>query len=148
MRAKIGSVVEIDTSVGKAYVQYTHQCKYGGVVRVLEGIFDHALSEQEACQLAQKPHQFIAILPLKQAVNRKIFRVVANCEIPDFARNHPTFRSKKGDYKDYWMWNGEKDWNQDELNDDEKKFPIISAWNDTLLKERIVEGWRPEQEFE
>ncbi|GAB5411025.1 MAG: hypothetical protein ChlgKO_01390 [Chlamydiales bacterium] len=148
MRAKIGSVVEVDTMAGKAYVQYTHQCEYGGIIRVLQGFFENSLLEQEVCQLAQKPHQFIAIMPLKEAVNRKIFRVVADCSVPDFAKNHPLFRSETGDYEEYWMWDGEKEWFQKELSEEEKRYPLIEVWNDTLLKERIAEGWRPEQEFE
>ena len=46
------------------------------------------------------------------------------------------------------MWDGEREWFQKELSEEERRYPLIEVWNDTLLKERIVEGWRPEQEFE
>lgn len=148
MKAKIGDILEVLTKKRLAYVQYTHENEYGGVIRVLPGIFDHPLQKDTLCKLATHPHEFIAIIPVTAAVSRKIFKVAAHCDIPEFANSHPIFRSSKGEYEDYTLWDGEKEWSKDELSEDEKKFPILSIWNDTLLAERIADGWRPEKEFE
>jgi len=148
MKAKIGNVLEIPTKKGIAYVQYTHETEYGGVVRVLNGVYDQPLNKDSLCKLATEPHEFIAIIPVTAAVWRKIFIVAAHCDIPESARSHPIFRSSKDAYEDYFLWDGEEKWSKDELSEDEKKYPILSIWNDTLLIERIEEGWRPQKEFE
>lgn len=149
MGLKIGDVLEVKTSKGFAYIQYTHEDPVcGEIVRVLEGTFIDTQHTDQLCILVQKPHAFIAIIPLAAAVRKKIFKVVARCDIPDFASQYPTFRTAKGAYERYVLYNGEKKWRKDDLSSGEKAFPIRSIWNDTLLVERIEEGWRPEKEFE
>jgi hypothetical protein len=40
LRAKLGDVLEIETTKGLAYFQYTHQHPvYGGLIRVLPGLY-------------------------------------------------------------------------------------------------------------
>ena len=58
IRKKIGDVIEIPTSKGFAYVQYTHYHKdppvYGSLIRVLEGFYKTRPSEQEFSEIVKK----------------------------------------------------------------------------------------------
>lgn len=145
---KIGDILEVKTSKGFAYIQYTHEDPvYGEIVRVLEGIFKDAQHPDQLCILAQNPHVFVAIIPLAAVVKKKIFQVVARCDVPAFASQYPTFRTAKGAYKRYVLYDGNKKWRKEDLSSEEKAFPVLGIWNDTLLVERIAENWRPDDEF-
>ena len=62
VRKKIGDVIEIPTSKGLAYVQYTHYHQappvYGSLIRVLKGFYKARPSEQELAQIIVQPHRF------------------------------------------------------------------------------------------
>jgi hypothetical protein len=62
----------------------------------------------------------------------------------------PTFRSTLADNHHppevWWLWDwaAEREWRVDRLSEEQRRFPLLEVWNDTLLKKRIVEGWKPE----
>ena len=57
IRKKIGDVIEIPTSKGFAYVQYTHYHKdppvYGSLIRVLQEFYKTRPSEQEFSEIVK-----------------------------------------------------------------------------------------------
>jgi hypothetical protein len=143
----IGDIIEISTSKGFVYAQYTHQHEmYGGLIRILDGFFVSRPCEFD--ELVKQRHKFVVFFPLRAAVSRKIFEIVAHCEVPEEAKTFPIFRSgppdRNGKVANWWLWDGTKEWMIGKLTDEQRKIPIRSILNDTALIERIESGWTPE----
>jgi hypothetical protein len=144
-RIKIGDVVEIPTEKGLAYAQFTHkEPQWGSLLRVLPGLFTGRPTA--LVDLVREKPVFLSFFPLQTAVNRKIFEIVANCPIPPDAAQFPLFRApgwtdKSGKVLDWWLWDGQKSWQIGNLTEEQKRLPIKEVINDTLLIERIQDGW-------
>lgn len=146
-RIRIGDVIEIPTAKGLAYAQFsnTHP-RYGALLRVLPGFLNSRPSD--FLELAQQPETFVTFFPLQAAVGRNIFEIVGNVPVPDFARPFPLFRTGVEDpetrkVKVWWLWDGKKEWKVGDITTEQRKLPLRGIWNDTLLIERIEEGWTP-----
>lgn len=145
-RAKVGDVFEIPTSKGLTYAQYVHNNdKWGALIRVLPGFFP---KRPGLSQLAKEPERFVTFFPLEAALTKKIFQIVGTEEIPPTSRAFPVFRAaghvdREGRVHDWLLWNGEREWKIGQLTDASRALPIRSVWNDTLLVQRIEEGWTP-----
>ncbi|HEY3332327.1 MAG TPA: hypothetical protein VGK19_20020 [Capsulimonadaceae bacterium] len=148
-RPKIGDIVEIRTKRGLAYAQFTHNHeKFGSLLRVLEGFYQEAPRDLNA--VANSRSRFQTFFPLGAAVHRGIVSILGNAAIPDEAKAFPTFRSGSRDLgtmtiKNWWLWDGEKEWMVGDLTPDQWKYPLRSVWNDTLLVKRIEEDWNQDQ---
>lgn len=151
-RIKLGDIIEIPTSKGLAYAQYTHRAKGEGgyVIRVLDGLYENR--PQNFNELAKNKHRFVTIFPLGAAVHRKIFAIVGHTEIPKEAQQFPLFRAagfreKDGKVVNWWLWDGENSWRVEKLTLEQYKLPIKSIPNDIALVEMIEEGWTPEKDW-
>jgi hypothetical protein len=149
-RIKFGDIFEILTPKGLAYGQYLLRNKeYGALVRMFSGFHERRPSE-----LAETMGdvQFICFFPLQAAVNRDIVTIIGNAPIPKEASTMPIFRSgvvnpATGKVELWWFWDGEKEWRVGAtLTPEQRKMPMDGIWNDTLIIERLVEGWRPEND--
>ena len=149
-RIKIGDIVEISTAKGFSYTQFIHKHpKYGALLRVLPGFFDHRPST--FLSLVNSRDMFMCFFPLQAAVNREIFNVVGNLPLPEKAKKFPLFRAgnenpQTGKVEIWWLWDGEKEWKIGNLSAEQRKLPVLGVWNDTLLKDRIEAGWLPEKD--
>jgi len=147
-RVKIGDIIEITTSKGLAYAQYTHRHKqYSALIRVLEGLFESR--PKDFATLVKQRHRFVTFVPLQAAVNREIFSIVGNEEVPEEAKEFPIFRAGVIDQETmkvatWWLWDGEKEWRIGELTPEQRSFPIASVWTPVALVQRIESGWTPE----
>ena len=148
-RPQIGDVIEIPTPSGLAYAHYTHKHdsppKYGALLHVLPGL--HKSRPKEFSGLVTQQPQFITFFPLGAACNRGIVNVVANEPIPPHAKAFPIFRSRVKTPEGsgpWWLWDGKSEWKVGALEPGMESFPIRGIWNDTLLVERIIQGWRHE----
>src|SRR5712692_3783054 len=66
-RIQIGDVIEIPTTKGLAYAQYTHQHRtHGGLIRVIEPLFQSR--PREFSELAKGPARFSTFFPVTAAV--------------------------------------------------------------------------------
>jgi hypothetical protein len=149
LRVKIGDIIEIPTSKGLAYAQYTHKHhQWGALIRVLDGIYKTRPSN--FAELVKKQHRFVTFFPLGAAVNRKIFEVVGHAEVPEEAAKFPLFRAGNADKNwkvaVWWLWDGEKSWPVGQLTPEEYKLPIQEIPNDTALVNEIEKGWTPEND--
>ncbi len=151
MRKKLGDVIEIPTSKGLSYVQYTHENKaspvLGSLIRVLEGFSKTRPSNEELSHLIKKPHRFQTFCPVHHSVNLGFFELVGNFPVPDFAKKFPTFKSSNTSHKidpekkKWWLWDGEKSWKVGELSvEEQKKYPFKGGFNDTGLVTAIENG--------
>ena len=146
-RAKIGAIVEIPTSKGLAYAQYSHKHdQWGALLRVLPELF--ANRPTNFVDLAAQKENFVTFFPLEAALRRGILRVVSHQEVPDHAKQFPLFRAagfvdRAGRVHDWYLWDGQKEWKTGSLSAEQLALPIRALWNDTLLIERIEQGWTP-----
>lgn len=154
--AKIGDIIEIQTPSGLAYAQLTHiyndPPKYGHLLRILEGLYEKRPDDLET--LAAQPVQFQTFFPLNAALNRGIVANIGNVAVPPPWDAFPLFRVKglvdpiTRKAKKWALWDGaEEHMLNRPLTANERKLPILSVVNDSMLIERIVVGWRPENDI-
>ena len=147
---RVGDVYSIQTSKGDAYFQY--MCKMppmGTLIRVLPGTYKAQPASMES--LVSQCTNFWIFFPIAAAEKQGIVVRRGRFPIPDHSRNPPLFRAgnrdpETGKVQDWWLWDGAKEWPIEQLTDEQRKLPIRGAWNDTLLIQRIEQGWLPEKD--
>lgn len=146
-RVKLGDIIEIPTSKGLAYAQFSHlHPRYNALLRILPGLFD--LRPADLSSIVESPEVFVPFFPLQAAINQDIFEVAGNHPVPDFAKSFPLFRAGVIDpatkkVNIWWLWDGTKEWKVGEITPEQRNLPLRGIWNDTLLIERIESGWTP-----
>lgn len=146
-RLKIGDLVEVSSSLGLTYAQYTHKnARYGALLRVFKKVYAET-PELLDCILKDEV-RFSAFFPLKAAVAQGIVRVVGNLPVPKELSQFPVFRAgvvdpSVGKVVTWWLWDGDNEKNIGSLSEEQRHFPIRGIWNDTLLIERIESNWTP-----
>lgn len=149
-RIKLGDLIEISTPKGLAYAQYINRHpKYGALLRVFSALYNQRPSD--FAKVVVKDVQFMCFFPLQAAVNQGIVTIVDNIPVPPEASDFPVFRDgvidpTTGKVGVWWLWDGEKEWRIGQLTPELRRLPIRGVWNDTLLIERIVSGWRSEMQ--
>ncbi|MBA3330616.1 MAG: hypothetical protein H0T39_07035 [Actinobacteria bacterium] len=150
-----GDVVELETRDGLAYVQYCLEYPMmASLVRVLDGIFSQRPTDLGA--LVEASDRFVAFFPffpLRAAVRRGLMAVVAHHDVPESLRTLPLFKS--GGYRDpegrvasWFLWDGGESVHVGKaLTDEQQSLPDREIVNDTLLIERILEGWKPSDSY-
>jgi hypothetical protein len=94
---------------------------------------------------------FYCFFPLAAAVQRGIVSIVGHVELSELAKKFPVFRDgvvdpKTGRVAEWWLWDGETERRVGPLTDELRRLPIRGVWNDTILIERILSGWTPEND--
>lgn len=149
IRPRPGDVIEVKTPKGLAYAQFTHKdAVHGALLRVLPGL--HATRPSDFTPLVMQRELFLVFFPLGAACNRKLVAIVAEEELPVRCRKFPTFRhgfaDADGTVAVWTLWNGKHEWRVTKLSAEEEHLPLLpGTWNDTLLIQRIAEGWRPSE---
>ena len=149
-RIKMGDIIEIPTLKGLAYAQCINKHKsYGALLRVCSKLYEACPDDLD--NILSGEVQFVCFFPLQAAVNQSIVAVAGNADVPAEASTMPVFRNGVMDPKTrkvavWWFWDGEKEWRVGSLTEEQKKMPILGCWNDTLLIERLLSGWRPEND--
>ena len=147
-RVKVGDVIEIPTERGFAYAQYVlRKEQWGALLRILPRFFEER--PPDLCELVKEKEKFVTFFPLQAAVNREIFDVIENCDIPQSAKQFPLFRAagsidRNGKVLDWWLWDGEREWRIGKLTADQMKLPMRHVVNDTQLIDDIEKEWTPE----
>jgi hypothetical protein len=144
-RPRLGDIIEIVTSKGLGYAQYSHKnLEFGSLLRVFVPIFRERPTDFSAL-IASEPG-FLTFFPLGAAVNRGLVTVAAHAVLPLEAQTFPLFRCgfenpMTGKIDCWWLWDGEKEWRVGTLLTDQYRLPLREIINDTLLIERIETGW-------
>jgi hypothetical protein len=150
-RPRIGDIIEIPTAKGLAYAQYTHQHpQFGGLIRVFDTL--HEKRPDNFGSLVKGDVRFSTFFPLQAAVKRGIYSVVGHQEVASPNKPFPIFRNGIADPETkkvsaWWFWDGQKEWRVGEITPEQRKFPLLGVWNDTMLVCRIEEGWHPETDY-
>ncbi|MFK3799582.1 MULTISPECIES: hypothetical protein [unclassified Pseudomonas] len=149
MMLKRGDVFSIEVKAGKAYFQYVEKLpSFGPLIRVLPGVFS---ASPDFDVLVPSPSNFWVFFPISAALKNRVIDKIGNYPLPDHSKTKPVFRTgmvdpRTGRVEKWWFWDGEKSWEVGQISDDERKLPIRGVWNDTLLIQRINEGWLPEKD--
>lgn len=148
-----GDVLELPVPGGFAYLQYTHKDRlFGTLVRVLPGIFPERPGSFD--RLVASPERFATFFPSSAALARGLVTVVGRAGIPEIAQQFPRFKVAgdrdpvTGRVLNWWLWDGEREWPVQELTPEERRLPLRATVNDTLLIQRIISGWSPEDEVQ
>ena len=142
-RVKIGDIFELKTSKGKAYLHYIFNDETNGdLVRVLSGLYSDQPEDIES--LASEGEDFFVFFPLLSAYRKKIVENVGHYTSdytrPEYMRATHYIR---GEFLGWHIIKTDT-WQRElvkELNDKQKKLSPWGIWNDTLLVERLEEGW-------
>jgi hypothetical protein len=146
-RIKYGDVFKIITTKGFGYFQCVKEtsAKDCEVIRILPGVY----KEDEIVdigELVEKKELYFIQFPLKYAVKKKCVKCVANCKVPESVIVPKYYRDKhivRGEFISWHIIDSEtfQIHSVEKLSDDEKRLSPAEIWNDTLLAERIAEGW-------
>jgi hypothetical protein len=144
VRPRIGDIIEFLTPKGYAYAHYTHKHpRYGALLRVISGQWEDPLTSFQGLVL-QSP-QFVVFFPLGAACARRIVRIAGGEAVPECAQGFPTFRvgvvGKDGCVRQWWLWDGTHEWRADCTREELQEMPIRGIVNDTMLIQRICDGW-------
>ena len=143
---KIGDVFGIETSNGIAYFQYVHKNEdIGSLIRILPNSYKDN-KKDVLNELVEQKELYLIHFPLGAALTRGIVSKMGNYPIPKDFVLPKKFRDDhiiKGEFicwhiVDYENWQREK---VEKLNDYQKQLSPWGTWNDTLLRERLAEGW-------
>lgn len=147
-RAKVGDVIQLLTSKGMAYAQFTHKHKeYGHLLAIFEGFHTHP--PENFSEIVNLEPQFHAFFPLQTALNQSLVSVVTNTPVAETNQAFPMFRTcsygRDRERGPWWFWDGDHEQIIDrELTDSEKKYSLRGIITAPLLIERVEMGYRPE----
>jgi hypothetical protein len=150
--AKEGDILELKTTAGFAYAQYTHfhpEC--GELMRVLQGFYRKRLSQTGVDVIAQKKHRFSLFIDWDYCIGSKITRYVGNFPISDYVKDFPIFKKTNALMDQFWndpnsviwrFWDGEKEWEASTLDEEEiKKHPeVIMCTSEVTFEHYIRTG--------
>lgn len=146
----IGAVVEVPTSRGFGYLQYTHwNDLMGALVRVLPGLHPSRPGDLEA--VVREPEAYVTFVPLREAINAGMFELVGRAEVPERSRRFPLFRAagaraaKTGEPGSWGLWDGKTESILRTLSPEHAKLPVRSTIMPPVLIARLEAGWRPGQ---
>lgn len=144
-KIKLGDLFEIETAKGTGYLQYG--CLDGDgieIVRVLAGPYSER--PENLSEKVNEKEKYLVHFPLAAAYRRKLVCLVGNFPLPkDFVK--PQFMRttyvRQGEFLGWHIVNTETLHRQfvKELSASQKRLSPWGVWNDTLLKEKLEEGW-------
>lgn len=150
VKIKVGDIFEIKTPKGNAYLHYVYKDNLtGDLIRILPGTYAVTPSETELLNLAQAKELYVVFFPLAYAYKQGIVQKVGSYGIDNFIR--PRYmRTKHMVRGEFLGWHivDTSTWQRQlvkKLTSDQLKLNPWGLWNDTLLVERITEGWMPEK---
>jgi regulator of ribonuclease activity B len=147
-KLEIGAIVEVPTSRGFGYVQYTHwNDLMGALIRVLPGL--HASRPADLEALAREPEAYVTFVPLREALTAGLFELIGRADVPKKSRDFPLFRAAgarepgKTEPRTWWLWDGKKERKVGGLSPEQMKLPIRSTLMPPVLIARVEAQWRP-----
>jgi hypothetical protein len=148
-KLKIGDIVEIPTTLGLAYAQYTHHNpSHGALLRVIEGFFPERPQDLEKLAAAQT--KFFAFLPLQRTVHGGLATYIGWAPVPTHSSRFPLFRNSVEDRRtklvgdNWWLWDGDREWRVGKLKPEQYRLPMQQIVNVAMLVHRLEIGWLPE----
>lgn len=118
--------------------------KVGALVWISEAMFDEEPTLDDAGRL--DGWRWPVFFPLAAALRRKLVTAIGVVPVPEELRLFPVLRS--GNRSMGWVAFTERDGVRERLGPaTDPSTPIYEVVNDTDLKQMIVTGWRPEDDW-
>lgn len=145
-RFKPGDTFAIATPKGAGYFQFVGKDPtLGALIRILPGTFPEPPADLAA--LAASRELYYVNFPLGAAVRRNLVRWVGHFELPEGVVSNPPRRQSLKFLplsRDRWrLFDGVDYQVVDSLTEEQGNWSPDGVWNDTLLAERMAEGWLP-----
>lgn len=141
-KPKIGDVFAIETRCGTGYLHFVFlHADLGELVRVLQGLHN---TEPDVLALAERREQFLVFFPVSAAVRRKIVRYVGHAPVTFTMPAQMRTEHFEGEEFKGWHIVDTSSWKNTlvrRLSQKEKQLSPWGSWNDTLLRERLEQGW-------
>lgn len=141
---KLGGIFEIKTAKGNAYLHYIYKHKtLGTLIRVLPGLYAERPSNFD--EIAKEQERYMIFFPLGAASRRKIVEKAGHYSAEGFGM--PKYmRDPHNIGKEFLGWHivDTKTWKRElvrTLTPEQKQLSDWASWNDTLLRERLEQGW-------
>ena len=146
-RPKAGDILEVSIDDGRAYLHYLGKHpEYGDAIRVLAG---DVVPEDTRAFEALVAAGYVGFYPVVAAVSQGLVRVVGHREvtlgIPSKLRRAGA-RAKVGKVLTWIIENEGRERLVKRLSRRDKALPIAAIWNHEMLRSRLSQAWRPEQE--
>lgn len=150
-RVQVGDVFEIETPKGMGYFQYVYLNPRNDIelIRVFPGLYAEEPQNMEGL-VSQKEVYFVQF-PVRAAYRRKIIRLIGHYEVPPGLEVPPkqmrTTHVVRGEFVCWHIVDYEtlQRASVKELAEEQKTLSPWDIWNDTLLIEKMVEGWTLEK---
>lgn len=150
-KVQIGDLFAIETPKGKGYFQYVYLNSQDDIelIRVLPGLYAEEPQNMEG--LVSQKEVFFVQFPVRAAYRRKIIRLIGHYEVLPGIEVPPkrmrTTHVIRGEFICWHIVDYEtlQRVSAKELTEEQKKLSPWGIWNDTLLIEKMVEGWTPEK---
>ncbi len=146
-KIRFGDVFEIQTTKGVAYFQCVKETPANEVetIRVLPGVYG-VTETLDIEKLVEKKELYFIQFVLKYAVKKKCVKPVGNYKVPEqviVPRYYRDTHIVRGVFVCWHIVDSEtlKRRSVEKLSEEEKMLSEWGVWNDTLLAERIAEGW-------
>lgn len=143
-KIRLGDIFEIETSKGKAYLQYVwHDELTGEMIRVLSQFYTSRPADFEELVFAQE--RFVVSFPAAAAMRKGIVERVGNLPVVGFVK--PTLmRTKHSIRGEFLGWHivDTKTLQRSlvaSLDLSQLQLSPWGIWNDTLLIEKLESGW-------
>lgn len=142
---KSGFVFSLVCDLGFAVGLMTHYVKrVGYLVWIAEPTFNEQPSLEDVAKI--ESWRWPVLFPLEAAVRRNLVTKIGFIPVPSSLEQFPTLRS--GSRTTGWTAFTDIHGERRRLGPTSNpSLPIYKIVNDTALKEMIVSGWRPEQEW-
>lgn len=143
-KIEIGDIFEIDTPAGKAYLHYVYKDKViGDLIRVLPGLYPE--KPNNLTDLASLKERYMIFFPLSAAFNKKIVRNVGQFNLSTYTKPRYMRDTHKvrGEFLGWHIIDTDTMYHQlvKDLSIEQRQLSPWGIWNDTLLIERLVDGW-------
>jgi hypothetical protein len=143
-KIKLGDIFEINTPKGNAYLHYVYKHPdMGDLIRVLPGLFSKKPEDLDG--LINAKENYMIYFPLGSAKRQKIVEQVGHVnadafENPKYMR---TDHKVRGEVLGWYIVDTETFQREfvEKLTPQQKKLSPWGIWNDTLLIQRLVDGW-------
>jgi hypothetical protein len=139
-----GDVLEAVSPRGRIYLHYLGKHpKYGDAVAICPTIFPEPIRIEDALFR----DGYVAFYPAAAAAVKGLVKVVGRLPPTPVPSRLRRFGAMSGTRVDTWIVeDGVTELVKRRLSDEELKLPLAGIWNHEYLLERVLEGWRPEQE--
>ncbi|UOY05999.1 hypothetical protein L0P88_18940 [Muricauda sp. SCSIO 64092] len=144
-KIELGDLFELETSKGKAYLQFVKYPKDTSEVEKIKVFYSLFQEEPKSIEkMVVSEDYFYLDFPLKAAHKKNIVSFVGNVAL-DKEFSCPKYYRTENPFGEGWHIVNSETWERESvetLTEEQKKLSPWGVWNDTLLIEKLENNWR------